>query len=160
MLDLSNPSCTESNPAGRSQPGTISDDWSFEDTDRYRSCCPSPSRDGTIDPVTHVDTERSIAAPDRSTVRIYIASSRCLRSSIGLGRSRRTPRHPKVPTALTSVLSDAMDDRCLARRTGGAERDRTDDLLLAKQALSQLSYSPVSLWWFVIPTDHSLAGCL
>src|SRR6266404_8368063 len=27
--------------------------------------------------------------------------------------------------------------------TGGAERDRTDDLLLAKQALSQLSYSPI-----------------
>ncbi len=30
----------------------------------------------------------------------------------------------------------------LAPRLGGAERDRTDDLLLAKQALSQLSYSP------------------
>ena len=30
-------------------------------------------------------------------------------------------------------------------RTGGAERDRTDDLLLAKQALSQLSYGP-SKW--------------
>ena len=27
--------------------------------------------------------------------------------------------------------------------TGGAERDRTDDLLLAKQALSQLSYGPI-----------------
>ena len=27
-------------------------------------------------------------------------------------------------------------------RTGGGERDRTDDLLLAKQALSQLSYTP------------------
>jgi hypothetical protein len=27
---------------------------------------------------------------------------------------------------------------------GGAERDRTDDLLLARQALSQLSYSPKS----------------
>jgi hypothetical protein len=27
---------------------------------------------------------------------------------------------------------------------GGAERDRTVDLLLAKQALSQLSYSPVA----------------
>ena len=26
---------------------------------------------------------------------------------------------------------------------GGARRDRTDDLLLAKQALSQLSYGPV-----------------
>ena len=29
-------------------------------------------------------------------------------------------------------------------RSGGARRDRTDDLLLAKQALSQLSYGPVS----------------
>ena len=27
---------------------------------------------------------------------------------------------------------------------GGGERDRTDDLLLAKQALSQLSYTPSS----------------
>jgi hypothetical protein len=31
----------------------------------------------------------------------------------------------------------------LHQTNGGAERDRTDDLLLAKQALSQLSYSPV-----------------
>jgi len=32
--------------------------------------------------------------------------------------------------------------------TGGAGRDRTDDLLLAKQALSQLSYSPDrKAWW-------------
>ena len=30
------------------------------------------------------------------------------------------------------------------RRIGGGERNRTDDLLLAKQALSQLSYTPVS----------------
>ena len=28
------------------------------------------------------------------------------------------------------------------RKTGGANRDRTGDLLLAKQALSQLSYGP------------------
>ncbi len=27
-------------------------------------------------------------------------------------------------------------------KNGGGERDRTDDLLLAKQALSQLSYTP------------------
>jgi hypothetical protein len=39
-------------------------------------------------------------------------------------------------------------------RLGGARRDRTDDLMLAKHALSQLSYGPVSrpagaqrLWW-------------
>jgi hypothetical protein len=29
-----------------------------------------------------------------------------------------------------------------AAKAGGARRDRTDDLLLAKQALSQLSYGP------------------
>ncbi len=34
--------------------------------------------------------------------------------------------------------------------TGGANRDRTDDLLLAKQALSQLSYGPVGLPWELI----------
>ena len=28
-------------------------------------------------------------------------------------------------------------------KSGGARRDRTDDLLLAKQALSQLSYGPI-----------------
>jgi hypothetical protein len=32
--------------------------------------------------------------------------------------------------------------RSSGRRSGGARRDRTDDLLLAKQALSQLSYGP------------------
>ena len=39
-------------------------------------------------------------------------------------------------------------------RIGGGERDRTDDLLLAKQALSQLSYTPdhdlpttANRWW-------------
>ena len=30
---------------------------------------------------------------------------------------------------------------------GGGERDRTDDLLLARQALSQLSYTPEDIWW-------------
>ena len=41
---------------------------------------------------------------------------------------------------------------------GGAERDRTDDLLLAKQALSQLSYSPVQrttrVWWVWVDLNH------
>ena len=40
------------------------------------------------------------------------------------------------------------------RGTGGAERDRTDDLLLAKQALSQLSYGPNLL---VHHTQHGRA---
>ena len=34
-------------------------------------------------------------------------------------------------------------ERCQrSTKNGGAYRDRTDDILLAKQALSQLSYSP------------------
>ena len=38
-----------------------------------------------------------------------------------------------------SVFLSAL---CALTKTGGAGRDRTDDLLLAKQALSQLSYGP------------------
>jgi hypothetical protein len=33
----------------------------------------------------------------------------------------------------------------IEKEDGGADRDRTDDILLAKQALSQLSYSPIAL---------------
>ena len=40
----------------------------------------------------------------------------------------------------TTVTSDGTADGS----NGGGERDRTDDLLLAKQALSQLSYTPMS----------------
>jgi hypothetical protein len=39
----------------------------------------------------------------------------------------------------------AASPRC-GGRSGGARRDRTDDLLLAKQALSQLSYGPGSIF--------------
>ena len=40
--------------------------------------------------------------------------------------------------------SSSWTERSIAAPTkvGGARRDRTDDLLLAKQALSQLSYGP------------------
>ena len=36
---------------------------------------------------------------------------------------------------------------------GGADRDRTDDILLAKQALSQLSYSPIQERVYLIPSE-------
>ena len=41
--------------------------------------------------------------------------------------------------------------------SGGARRDRTDDLLLAKQALSQLSYGPdrTQVSAFSISRQHS-----
>ena len=43
--------------------------------------------------------------------------------------------------------------------SGGARRDRTDDLLLAKQALSQLSYGPdpVGAGWLASRSSWQLA---
>ena len=54
----------------------------------------------------------------------------------------------KIETALVRKPSDSalwMRSRLSSVRSGGGERDRTDDLLLAKQALSQLSYTPGTL---------------
>jgi hypothetical protein len=46
---------------------------------------------------------------------------------------------------------------------GGAEEDRTPDPLLAKQVLSQLSYSPiVKEWWAWVDSNyrpHPYQGC-
>lgn len=54
------------------------------------------------------------------------------------------------PGVLDDALSKAQairlqphPDSYLVESIGGADRDRTDDILLAKQALSQLSYSPI-----------------
>ena len=41
--------------------------------------------------------------------------------------------------ALGSFAGQCPPDIVLNRKTGGAYRDRTDDLMLAKQPLSQLS---------------------
>jgi hypothetical protein len=59
---------------------------------------------------------------------------------VGLGRL-------ELPTSpLSGVRSNHLSYRPVreARGTGGAGRDRTGDLLNANQALSQLSYSPIS----------------
>ncbi len=47
--------------------------------------------------------------------------------------------HQAKPEALISELFPST----ATRESGGAKRDRTADLLRAKQALSQLSYGPV-----------------
>ena len=59
----------------------------------------------------------------------------------------KSPEPSKPAGSLASKLSRPS-------RIGGGERDRTDDLLLAKQALSQLSYTPdhdspttANRWW-------------
>ncbi len=64
---------------------------------------------------------------------VYVWTSMILRATTGTGNVRSgvlraQPREPRKNGA--------------RRPAGGARRDRTDDLLLAKQALSQLSYGP------------------
>jgi hypothetical protein len=44
----------------------------------------------------------------------------------------------------------------LPRKNGGARRDRTDDLKLAKLALSQLSYGPN--WLPLVSVEQTLVG--
>ena len=51
------------------------------------------------------------------------------------GRSCESPNGPASRWRATP--------RCFAAKPGGADRDRTDDLMLAKHALSQLSYGPI-----------------
>ena len=58
-----------------------------------------------------------------------IFSSRC-HAEQAIGHADRKP------------LSHADARRCSNQAIGGAGRDRTDDPLLAKQVLSQLSYGP------------------
>ena len=54
------------------------------------------------------------------------------------------PTEAARPGTSPPTLLRASEDnlRCCAAQVGGARRDRTDDLKLAKLALSQLSYGP------------------
>lgn len=92
---------------------------------------------------------RRLAA--RSPMIGHIHSSRCRRTGLpskpkrrpNLVR-RRIPMGGRSGKPEGSVIGDRHRSGALARlgRAGGARRDRTDDLMLAKHALSQLSYGP------------------
>ena len=62
-------------------------------------------------------------------------------------KNRRLTPMGKPQTCFFSkrILSTHLDTTDVKHQIGGAERDRTADPLLAKQVLSQLSYSPI-LW--------------
>ena len=55
------------------------------------------------------------------------------------------PKTRRKPFRLTFDLYEAI---------GGGDRNRTDDPLLAKQVLSQLSYTPDDLWWVWVDLNH------
>ena len=64
-------------------------------------------------------------------------------------------KNSQYPRALATRDDDNTSLTLLANTfNGGANRDRTGDLLLAKQALSQLSYSPSSSWWVWMDLNH------
>jgi hypothetical protein len=67
----------------------------------------------------------------------------CSGSALGL-RGPPSLRFGATAFAIFSSQSPGLPSPSRgAAKAGGARRDRTDDLLLAKQALSQLSYGPV-----------------
>ena len=79
---------------------------------------------------------------------------------VGLGRF-------ELPTSpLSGVRSNQLSyrPRLHGELAGGADRDRTGDPLLAKQVLSQLSYSPIDTreiesgyvdqWWVWEDSNH------
>src|SRR5207253_6983022 len=88
---------------------------------------------------SHEDT-----SPDRhNAARLRPRLSASVTSQLSLHPSINT--RPRVPNRAPGgiLLLQTRPPAPLGDAGGGGERDRTDDLLLAKQALSQLSYTPV-----------------
>lgn len=94
---------------------------------------------------THRDVLRVQNAPEPDSQ--SIKNNRTHASTAGRthvpGPKRQTPPNGSDPALKAQTLSfhDTATRKARAHTTGGG-RDRTDDLLLAKQALSQLSYAP------------------
>ena len=57
---------------------------------------------------------------------------------------RENPGASHHADSLLLIFRSSCTVRCSVKTDGGAKRDRTADLLRARQALSQLSYSPVT----------------
>jgi hypothetical protein len=97
---------------------------------RLRRACPPRSHD-------KLSLHPSISTPPGFPGGISTASPNVARHRCG---------SPPLSALLRQRLSRGRNEVATVVEVpdGGGERDRTDDLLLAKQALSQLSYTPVS----------------
>ena len=78
----------------------------------------------------------------RTTCRLTIE---LLKNSRNIDRIRSNRKLPKAQQfSIADRSQRCLDNQRMERRkSGGGERDRTDDPLLAKQVLSQLSYTPI-----------------
>ena len=80
-------------------------------------------------------------------------------------RSREEPAQRSTSTSYRGGGGSPLSGGTHREEIGGADRDRTDDPLLAKQVLSQLSYSPFKSdngWWAWVDSNyrpHPYQGC-
>ena len=73
-------------------------------------------------------------------------NNRCSPDLLNVRRQKRLTSLPLNKIMTVSRLTPNIEQFFnAALNFGGADRDRTGDLLLAKQALSQLSYSPIEI---------------
>ena len=87
---------------------------------------------------------------DRLLDDLVVVRVRSLRSAGVQRRIRRPPSRCQFsaaarsgqPKLMSGMIARSTSDPLARREDGGARRDRTDDLMLAKHALSQLSYGP------------------
>ncbi len=93
---------------------------------------PEPSGPEPSNPAPRQDDAAALAAraPDQGTKPLQIASEGTAPLQTVDGRLKPEPPAPQDKASASSS-------------PGGARRDRTDDLMLAKHALSQLSYGPM-----------------
>jgi hypothetical protein len=97
----------------------------------------------------------------RACKRSKTRETHCMREFISYGRVWKPIRSPSSPRLRRDSLRTAgLPSRSRgAAKAGGARRNRTDDLLLAKQALSQLSYGPaqrsIKFW---VPSKAGMVG--
>src|SRR5690554_319316 len=75
-------------------------------------------------------------SPSQRPSRLPLHNAKQPATPSGAGKTRFSPRHEKN-------TRPARDPSPPQPKPGGADRDRTGDLKLAKLALSQLSYGPV-----------------
>ena len=71
-------------------------------------------------------------------IHTHFTSSKFLKSQQPFGKKTDLSTHQFLDHVERSTLANNYSDSAI----GGGERDRTDDLMLAKHALSQLSYTP------------------
>ncbi len=93
------------------------------------------------------------------------ASTRSLRLSRISDRNPLTDSCTSPPARCRPIRTHSLRESLASAPPGGADRVRTGDPLLAKQVLSQLSYSPIDryprppfpqaiVWWVWVDSNH------